>query len=188
MRSVLSWIFVVFLALGAVLRSENCFAQAEKADGGTTTTVSNDALYEFGAHLGNLLPNQIDGVSEILGLGGARAGVRLSPGTYAEGGLILGNGDGVHWKNIHTDLRMDVPIENIVGLAFVGADAIYYKGANTSKDKLLFGGHVGGGVRVHVSGTMWFRTDMKFGFSPGTSLYFGFGFEWRLGGASSGGS
>lgn len=178
MQACLKHILVFILGLGAV----HAHAQEEGK-----SSVSNDALYEFGFHLGNLLPNQINGVSEIMGLGGARAGFRLSPGTYAEGGIIMGNGEGVQWKNIHTDVRMDVPIENIVGLATVGADAIYYKGNGMSATKLLFGGHVGGGVRAHISGNTWFRTDMKFSFGPGTSLYFGFGFEWRVGGGGGGG-
>ncbi|HMN68103.1 MAG TPA: hypothetical protein PKC28_06140 [Bdellovibrionales bacterium] len=155
------------------------FAQPQGAGGGDGKA-GFDAPYELGFHLGNLLPNQIDGVTEITGLGGARGGYRFAPLTYAETGLIMGNGEGAEWKNVHLDVRMDIPVENLVAVAYVGGDAIYYKGVGRST-KLVFGGHAGGGIMAHLTGAVWFRGDMKFGFSPGTSLYFGFGLVFRLG-------
>jgi hypothetical protein len=139
------------------------------------------ALYEAGFHLGNLLPNQIPGVTEIIGLGGVRVGARIAPQTYCEGGFITGNGAGVQWKNAHIDARMDIPVEGLVGLAYVGADTVYYKGADTTSH-VIFGGHAGGGVQALLSGNLWFRTEMKFSFNPGTSLYIGAGLEFRWGG------
>lgn len=135
--------------------------------------------FEFGLHVGKLLPAQIDGVTEIMGLGGARMGFRLNPGTFAEGGIIMGNGEGQEWKNIHASIRMDIPVENLLALAYIGADNYYYKG-RTGGQKLVFGGHAGGGFQTHLTGLLWFRGDMKFSFSPGTSLYIGFGFSWRM--------
>lgn len=146
---------------------------------------ANEAPYEFGFHVGNFLPNQIDGVTEIMGLGGARGGFRLSPGTYLETGIIAGNGEGVQWKNLHVDVRMNIPVEDLLAVAYVGADSVMYKGANGG-EKLIFGGHVGGGVEAHLSGLVWFRADMKFGASPGTSLYIGCGLVFRLGASGSG--
>lgn len=149
---------------------------------GAQTTGSgsfDDARYELGFHLGSLLPSQIDGVTEIMGLGGVRGGLMISQGTYFEGGMIFGNGSGQKWKNLHADLRMDVPVENLVGLAYIGADSTYYKGVNASS-RLIFGGHVGAGLRTQITGLTWFRSDMKFSFSPGSSLYIGFGFEFRI--------
>ncbi len=151
-------------------------------DEGASKATGSDAPYEMGFHLGSLLPNQIDGVSEIMGLGGFRGGYRFAPESYVEGGMIMGNGEGVEWKNIHMDVRMDIPVEGLVGVAYVGADSYYYKGQGRGT-KLIFGGHAGGGIQAHVSGSMWFRGDMKFSFSPGTSLYIGAGFVFRLGSA-----
>lgn len=138
-----------------------------------------DSAFELGFHVGELLPNQIEGVTEIMGLGGIRTAIRLNPGSYFEAGFITGNGEGQEWKNIEASIRMDVPIENFLALAYVGADNYYYQGRGTGH-KLVFGGHAGGGLMAHLSGSTWFRTDMKFAFSPGTSLYFGFGIQWRL--------
>lgn len=163
----------LLLTLSLLFFCKDVWAQAAGGASG------EDALYELGLHMGKLLPNQIDGVTEIMSLGGVRGGLRLAPLAYAEGGLIFGNGNGVEWKNLHLDLRMDIPIENIVGLAFIGGDAIYYKGV-TGGNRLIFGGHAGGGVQTHLGGSIWGRADMKFGFSPGTSLYVGFGLEYRI--------
>jgi hypothetical protein len=168
-----------------LLLTLSSFAHAQPQDeGGGGDQAANapgaNALYEGGFHLGKLLPNQIGGVTEIMSLGGARAALRLAPNTYAEAGMILGNGHGAEWKNTHLDIRMDIPVENLVGVATIGADMVYYKGVGTS-EKIIFGGHAGAGIQMPLSGGVWFRSDMKFGFSPGTSLYIGFGLMFRLG-------
>jgi hypothetical protein len=138
-------------------------------------------LYEFGVHIGDLLPNQIPGVTEILGLGGVRGGFRIAPLTYCEGGFLMGNGSGVEWKNAHLDVRMDIPVENLIGFAGLGVDTVYYKGADQGSH-VVFGGHAGGGIMALMTGNLWFRGDMKFSFNPGTALYVGAGFVFRFGG------
>lgn len=168
------WSFVIFILLGAGGAS----AWAQDSTGNRPQ--GSDAPYEFGLHLGNLLPNQISGVEEIMALGGVRAGYRLAGGSYAEAGFISGNGEGVRWKNAHVDIRMDIPIENLLAMAYVGADSVYFQGVGHAQ-KLIFGGHAGGGIMAHLGGTAWFRADMKFSFSPGASLYIGAGLVFRLG-------
>ena len=152
-----------------------------RADDGRDDLTGAKAKYELGFHLGNLLPNKIDGLTEITSLGGVRGGFRIAPQTFAEVGLIMGNGNGAEWKNAHIDIRMDIPVENLVGLAYIGGDTIYYKGID-GHSHLVFGGHAGGGIQVALSSALWFRSEMKFGFSPGTSLYVGFGLVFRFGG------
>lgn len=166
----------IFLQFSLLLFSCAAMAQAE----GGEDTSGRDARYELGAHVGNLLPNRIDGVTEIIGLGGVRAGVRIAPLAFAETGVIMGNASGVEWKNVHLDARIDIPVENLVGMAYVGADAYYYKGADQVQHT-VFGGHVGGGIQALITGALWVRGDMKFSFSPGTSLYVGFGLMARFG-------
>ncbi|MGE4130887.1 MAG: hypothetical protein AB7F86_04580 [Bdellovibrionales bacterium] len=168
----------VILILVLVL-SGTAWAQAEGGAGGAPGGGDKNPNFEIGIHLGNLLPNQIDGVTEIMGLGGARMAMRMGPASYFETGIIMGNGEGQSWKDIHGDFRMDIPVENMVALAYVGADAVYYQGQGRGS-KLTFGGHAGGGAQLKMSGSAWFRADMKFGFNPGTSLYIGFGISWRL--------
>lgn len=136
-------------------------------------------VFEVGLHMGRLLPNQITGVTEIMPLWGTRVGLHLAQKAYFEGGLIMGSGDGASWQNVHGSFRMDMPIESIVALFFAGVDVTRYEGAGTGK-KTFGGGHVGGGLHVHIADAIWFRTDMKFNINPGTSLYFNFGFEARF--------
>jgi len=185
-------------AVGVMSLSAPAYAQASgggegaAADAGGAGSAGSagsaaEPSYEVGIQLGKLLPDQIEGVTEIQGLGGIRAGMRLAPRSYFEMGFITGNGEGQQWKNLHADLRMDMPVENIIGIAYVGADTVYYRGHNGGGQKIAFGGHLGGGVMAHISGLTWFRADMKFGFSPGTSLYIAAGFVWRLGGGEAGG-
>lgn len=168
---MLKWKWMaIWIACGCCLQVH---AQDEKQD-----ATGDKAQYEVGFHVGNLLPNQIDGLTEIIGLGGVRLGYKLAPLTYAEAGLIMGNGAGAQWKDTHIDARMDIPIENLVALAYVGADMVYYSGVNTAS-RIIFGANAGGGMQMQISGGVWFRADMKFSISPGTSLYIGAGITYR---------
>ncbi len=176
MRHSKTYLICRSLIVGWMLTSQ--FAWGQLAGGGDASA-GGDTSYEFGFHLGKLLPNQIAGVTEILSLGGVRGGYALSPLAFVETGLVMGNGSGVEWKNLHLDLRMDVPIENLIAFAYFGGDAIYYKGTGMG-NRLIFGGHAGGGVQSNLGGNIWGRADMKFGFSPGTSLYVAFGLQYRF--------
>ncbi|MCB0385933.1 MAG: hypothetical protein KDD43_11115 [Bdellovibrionales bacterium] len=153
---------------------------AQQPDADPNANISS----EFGFHLGNLLPAQIDGVTEIMPLWGLRGGYRLAQG-FVEFGGIGGNARGAEWTNLHLSLRADMPIEGLVGILFFGADATQFKGAGKEK-KIFGGGHVGGGVYVNISPTVWFRGEMKFNVNPGTSLYIGFGFVFRFQGGGTG--
>lgn len=166
--------FVFIIALGWTLA-----ASAQSPEG--TGSAASDAPLEVGLHIGSLLPNQIHGVREIMGLGGARVGLRMAPNTFFETGLISGNGEGVEWKNAHADFRMDIPVQNLVAIAYVGGDANYYKPVRSSTNKLIFGGHAGGGIAAKMGSSTWFRLDMKFNISPGTSLYIGAGLVFGFG-------
>lgn len=172
------------LASCVVLLCGVAMAQAQPVDDEKEEMPGSTAQYEAGFHMGKLLPNQIPGVTEILSLGGLRGGYRISPSSFLESGIIFGNSKGVQWKNYHADIRLDQPIEGVLAMAYLGVDMFYYTGINQSS-KLLFGGHAGGGVKAHISGGTWFRVDMKFGFSPGTSLFIGAGFEYRFGESSA---
>jgi hypothetical protein len=169
-------VFAILAGLALIFGSGPALAQAEGEPAGGE---KSSPVFEAGVQVGRLLPNQIGGVTEIMGLGGVLMAVRLNPGSYIEGGILMGNGEGQEWKNIFASVRMDIPVENLLAFANIGADNYYYKGRGTGQ-KLAFGGHAGGGIMAHLTGTTWFRGDMKFSFNPGTSLYFGFGFMWRF--------
>ena len=119
------------------LSSLTAWAQAEK-DGGP---------HEFNFFVGNVLPHGIDGANEIFSLSGLRYSIAMgedSKGYYEFGGLF-GNGQGVSWKGGFASLRMDVPVETLVGFAYIGLDFTSYETTTTGKNQ-RGGGHVGGGL------------------------------------------
>ena len=146
-----------------------------------------NAAFEAGPFIGNLLPNQIDGVTEIHPQWGWWTGFGLGGAGTAEINITSGNGNGVEWSSLSTSLRMDVPIENLIGIVYIGANVSYYKGVDMPK-KLFGGGHVGGGVMTPLSKLLYFRADMKFHVNPGTSLLIMGGFLFRFPGGEGGGA
>jgi len=152
--------------------------QAQNSGSQEDATGAN-VISEFGLSSGKILPNQIPGMTEIIGLGGFRFGYRVAPRVFIEGGASTGNGEGVRYKNGFLSLRADIPVETIVGTVFAGGDVIHYEGVGREV-KTFGGGHVGGGVLALLGGTVWFRSNMKFVVNPGTSMYIDFGLTFRF--------
>lgn len=138
--------------------------------------------WEFQPHLGNILPNQIENVEEIVPQWGLRFSfpAEASKGLTYEFGVTAGQGEGIEWQNAHISVRIDQDIEQLLGIFYVGFDAHSYVGAGQSERKTFGGGHLGGGFMAEIRDRLWFRGDMKFNVNPGTSLYFGFGFVFRF--------
>jgi hypothetical protein len=169
--------FVRFLCTLVLALLFTPFARAQDAAGADETGAN--VRYEGGIHVGKLLPNQMPGLTEITGMGGVRGGYRLGNMVFGEGGFSMGKGHGAEIQNLALSIRMDVPVENIVGTMFIGPTLLYYKGEH-SRAKFYGSAHVGGGVMALIGGNVWFRSDMTFTVNPGTSLYIGFGFVFRL--------
>lgn len=170
---------IKYLLLIFALCPISLLAQNSNSEGDPT---GQNVLWEWGIHSGNLLPNQIPGVTEITGLGGVRGGYRIAPGGFLESGVATGSGYGATWTNAHLAARMEIPVETLVGHVFAGFDGIYYQGVGRDK-KLFGGGHVGGGIQALLGGTVWFRSNMKFTVNPGTSMYIDFGLMFRMPGS-----
>ena len=171
--------FFIIIVVEAVTATR---AVAQAPGGGKGDGLGQDVLWEWGLHGGNLLPNQIPGLTEITGLGGLRVGYRISPMGFIESGVASGSANGATWTNSHLAMRMEIPVETIVGHVFAGIDGTYYQGVGRDK-KLFGGGHVGGGVQAQLGGSVWFRSNMKFTINPGTSMYIDFGFMFRIPGS-----
>lgn len=143
--------------------------------------------HEFNFFMGNVLPNGVDGAEEIFSLSGLRYSMAMSEegqGFYEFGG-VFGNGDGVRWQGAFASLRMNVPVETMVGFAYLGLDYTNYETSTTSKTQ-TGGGHVGGGLMTLIGGNCSMRFDMKLNSKPGTSLYFSLGLSFELGGDGAG--
>ncbi len=159
------------LSLHILVVSFDATAQTPEGGGG-----GGGSPYEVGVHTGFLLPNHIEGVTEIMALTGVRGAILMPGDFYAEAGFMGGNGDGQKWKTFHLDARLDFPVETLTAMAYIGADMHYYSGPGIS-NTIAFGGHIGGGFKSTIGRSVSLRTDMKFNGQPGTSLFFGFGVD-----------
>lgn len=124
--------------------------------------------FETGLFIGNVLPNQVPGMTEIHPQGGLRTGWSEGNGGV-ELSLATGKGEGVEWGDASLSLRMDIPVDVYIAMAYIGIDYIRYQGVNEEL-KSFGGGHVGGALLVPLGGPAGFRFDMKFNVNPGTSL------------------
>ncbi len=153
--------------------SAACFAQAPDGD-------KQEVKYgsEMSFHLGTLLPNQIDGVTEILPMAGLRFGLPTKGG-LVELGAANAHAYGTDYDIFSASFRADfIPLEQFVTFIYAGPDFHYYSPPGQDYTT-AWGGHVGSGLMMHISDTMWFRGDMKFNMNPGTALYIGFGLIFR---------
>lgn len=134
---------------------------------------------EIQLFVGDMLPNQIDGVTDILPIFGARYGLGTSFGTV-EGGFMNSHASGVDFTTLELSLRGDVPAgDGLVGSIYAGGDFNYYTEKNSTNRQSVDGLHIGVAGQFMVSNTLWLRSDLKFMGGPGTSLYLLFGLVFR---------
>lgn len=150
------------------------FSQEEQAD---VTGVNVGS--EMGFHVGRLLPDQINGLTEIISGWGVRYGMKTSRGFIELGGNFH-SGEGSTYNTISISMRGDIPVESLVAEVFGGLDLAQISTPLMGESSYMGGGHVGGGIMALIGGDVWFRSDMKFNINPGTSLYIGFGFVIRF--------
>ncbi|USN46354.1 MAG: hypothetical protein H6626_09005 [Pseudobdellovibrionaceae bacterium] len=135
--------------------------------------------FELGAHAGVFLPDQVEYVTEIMSMWGMRMSWATKRGPFVELGGMVGHDEGVDWQNLSLSYRINYPLEEMLGLFYIGADAHRYLGTSQTDWKIFGGGHMGGGIMAQIGEPLWFRADMKFNVNPGVSMYFGFGFVFR---------
>ena len=134
--------------------------------------------FEWGAHTGPLLPNQFEGVTEIMPGWGVRVGFPNRK-AYIEVGGFAARAYGVSIYNGSISYRGDVTVETLTGIFYIGLDAYHITPAEQT-GHLDGGGHIGAGLMTVISDVAWFRADMKLNINPGTALYIGFGLHFRL--------
>lgn len=146
--------------------------------------------YILNAHLGTFLPNQINGVTEVLPMWSFGYGIPSRKG-FLEFGADLANAKGLSYYIAHVGYRGDFQVEDLLITADLGVDVHFYKQMDTidpntglnaqSPFSVYGGGHISGGLLAHIGDQLWFKGIMKFNINPGASLYVGFGFELRPG-------
>lgn len=145
----------------------------------------SDKPSEISLFVGSLLPNQIDGVTEILPLFGGRYGLSMW-GVMTEATVFNSHAEGVDFTRFSYSARADLPaIDQFVGLIYGGLDFNYYRPVTASERQTETGLHVGAGIMMHASDTLWLRSDLCFSASPGTSLSLLFGLVFRPGGGAA---
>jgi hypothetical protein len=165
--------FALLVAICIVVVGHPTDAAAQEGGGG-------EGGSEFSLFIGSMLPNQIDGVTEILPVFGGRYGFSTGQMGVAEFGFGNTHAEGVDFTTFSASLRGDLPaIDQFVGFVYGGVDISYFRPAGSEDRKTDTGIHVGAGLAVHASDTLWFRSDLKFNASPGTSLSLLFGIVFR---------
>lgn len=169
-----SWsiITVFVIVLSAIANwPSNAFAQEGSSSAGGS---------EFSLFVGSLLPNQIDGVSEILPVFGGRYGIATERLGVAEFGFGNSHAEGVDFTTFSASLRADLPpVDQFIGSVYGGLDISYFRPAGSEDRKTDTGLHVGAALSMYASDTLWFRSDLKFNAAPGTSLSLLFGIVFQ---------
>jgi hypothetical protein len=129
---------------------------------------------ELGIHTGPLLPNQIQGMSEIQPMWGLRYSVPSGKGML-EFNVANSRAEGVVYYDAYLSYRYDVHMEEITGFLIVGADIHQWSSPPDDTTRVVPGVHVGTGIMMPLGDSLWFRSEMKFNMNPGTALYIGFG-------------
>lgn len=173
-----NWIFIIFFILAV-----NCYAQTPPAGGGENAGPHGS---EFSIHTGPLLPNQIEGMSEIQPVWGLRYGMPTGKGML-EFGLANSRAEGVLYYNFSGSYRYDLVLEEVTGFIYFGLDVHQWSSPPTDTTRIAPGAHVGGGMMLPLGDSIWFRSEMKFNMNPGTALYIGFGLVVRFPGGGGGG-
>jgi len=136
----------------------------------------NDDISLF---IGSMLPNQVDGVSEILPMFGGRYGFGTKIGTFELGGANA-HAEGVDYTLVDGSLRGDFDLgDGMHGLIYGGMDWSYWIKERSTDRQSETGFHIGTGATMSVSPNVSLRADFKFLGGPGTSLWLLIGVMFR---------
>lgn len=174
------------LAIVLLLFIQNPYAQAQVAQNAQTSGQSYVNI-----RTGSFLPYDIDGVRDLLPIWGVRFGHGLTPSLALEYSIDMARAKGVVYNLGSISLRHDFDIKDVLPLfVLFGFDAHYYKRADSVGEisgdltsypfVLTTGWHAGFGTETLIYGSIYFRSDVRFGFSPGRQLNVSLGLTYRF--------
>ncbi len=143
------------------------------------TPTSGGGAMALSVYAGPLLPNNIDGVTEIQSSWGARLAKVAEWADFYEIGFLISNSEGVEIFDYYFSAKKEVETDAFLTQLYAGLDYFTYK-SNAGDDDKVFGLHAGSAILIHVSQSLLFRTDMRFNYKPGNILFIGFGLETRF--------
>lgn len=165
-----------FLALGFSLVSQQAFSQATGAASAQSEAKNS---YDLGIDFGTIIPSR-NGLDELVPGWGFRGSYPTSKGTF-EANMFNGIGNGIVYRTIGADFRMDIVVENIYAHVLLGGHMDQYDQASPPESKRFAGGwHYGGGVSQHIGGPLLMRFDFRHRFSPGQVVEITLGFTYRI--------
>lgn len=168
------------VGLTSLVSPLGALAQSPEEQQGAATASPWGSEYSF--HAGSLLPNQIDGISEIMPFVGLRYASSLNYGSL-EFSAANSHAHGADYSLFSVSYRGELsPMPDLSTILYIGPDFHYYRPTNLTSRRNDTGFHVGSGLMMHLGGPFWLRADMKFNMHPGTALYIGFGFALRSSG------
>ncbi|MCB0363910.1 MAG: hypothetical protein H6624_09790 [Bdellovibrionaceae bacterium] len=150
--------------------------------------------WEMSPILGVMLPQNVTGYHESLGLGGLRIGTGLE--TFRpELTMVGGNGSGSKYQAAWVSLKNTITSIELQGFKpywLLGLHYTRYKRPDQDGTEFPFfqasGWHFGFGVELPISPSYALRHDYYFGLNPGRILLITLGFQVRFGGASEAGN
>ncbi len=131
---------------------------------------------EYTAIGGTLLPNQFAAFDKITTVWGGRYGLRTADDYFYEAGLLYNELEDRGYLNVSLTLRGESPVSDMIAFYGLGGDITQTKGEASRIDP---GAHMQGGLFIQIYHSLWFRLESKFSFSPGSSLFLGFGLTYR---------
>jgi PAT family beta-lactamase induction signal transducer AmpG len=155
------------------------------------------AQSEIGLGFGPLLPSRIPKVREIQNTWGGRLGTQTAKGFF-EVDWVHGRNDGIVYNAFGLDYRLsfnssdgDESASVLPAHFLLGFHMDHFKGLNEDSFRTSGGWHYGGGLRLPIGGPdspLFFRTDFRHRFSPGSSLIVLVGFSILTDTTASGGA
>jgi hypothetical protein len=143
---------------------------------------SDNTPSEINLFVGNMLPNEIQGVTDILPVFGGRYSFGTGFGGVELGGMNT-HAFGTDFTTLEASLKGNMTLsQGLEGVFYGGGDFNYYSEKNQTNRQIAYGLHAGGGAMMLVSDTLWLRGELKFMAGPGTSLYLLFGLVFRSNG------
>lgn len=178
-------IAALLLALAIVINAQGACAQTTPSSSPSLPDPKN--CYDYGFQLGTLLPANF-GVREMVPGWGARTAVPTKSGVF-EGSVFSGLGNGIMYRTVTIDYRLDLELEGISSHFLLGFHADQYSTESPIPASSRFSGgwHYGGGVTQWLAGPIYARFDFRHRFSPGQIVEVTVGLIYRLPSANSGG-
>jgi hypothetical protein len=147
--------------------------------GSTATAQSESGQTDFSLFGGYLLPSQIQNVTDILPLFGARYAYNFTS-VALEFEAENAHAQGVDWTQAALSFRVSMPVDTgLEALLYAGPDAIWYIPNGDTSRLLDLGFHVGVAGIAQIKDSLWLRADLKYLGNPGSSLYILAGLMFR---------